>query len=164
VAELAVVASKAAHFKEPMTNEDYAAAAQVVVRPARPDKLPIDSPLVDLGLARRETIVTPFTMAVPSLLAANPDMIATVPAELADVALGAGVIRRLATTFQFPEVPILQFWHRRYHSERFNVWLRSMMRKSIVETIQSSRLNRPPRSTETVTAEIGHHQIQPANS
>jgi len=131
VAKLAVVASKDARFAEPLTIEDYAAIDQIVVRPSRPDRLPIDSPLIDWGLARREAIVTPYTMAVPSLLVANPDMIATVPAELADVAVGAGLIRRLATTFQFPDVPILQFWHRRYHSEHFNVWLRSMMRETL---------------------------------
>lgn len=131
LAELAVVASREARFAEPMTIEDYAAIDQVVVRPARPDTLPIDSSPIGGTVTRRETILTPFTMAVPAMLAANPDMIATVPAELADMPFGAGLIRRVATAFAFPKMPVLQFWHRRFHADQFNSWLRSTMRETV---------------------------------
>jgi DNA-binding transcriptional LysR family regulator len=127
-ADYAVAASKNALLAEPLSAESFASLDQVVVRPVRPDKLPIDALLLRSGLARRETIVTPHTMAIASLLASNPDMIAVVPAALIDEASSGGLIRRVDTEFRFPAVPVFQFWHRRYHADNFNIWLRGVIR------------------------------------
>jgi DNA-binding transcriptional LysR family regulator len=127
-ADYAVAASKAATFREPILAKDLEAIDQLVIRPVRPDKLPIDTLLVEGGFPRRESVVTPYTMAVPSLLAANPDMIAIVPADLIDHPVSAGMIRRIETDFVFPSVAILQFWHRRNQSDHFSIWLRGVVR------------------------------------
>jgi len=127
-ADYAVAASKDAQLKEPLSTDDFAMLDHVVVRPVRPDKLPIDALLLRTGFARRETIVTPHTMAIPSMLAANPGMISVVPAALIDDPASGGLIRRVETEFQFPSVPVFQFWHRRYHADNFNVWLRGVVR------------------------------------
>jgi DNA-binding transcriptional LysR family regulator len=127
-ADYAVAASQFANLPEPLTTDQFARLDHVVVRPVRPDKLPIDTLLLESGFARREAIVTPHTMAIPSLLAANPDMIAIVPEALIDNPAAGGLIRRVETEFAFPSVPVFQFWHRRYHADNFNVWLRGVVR------------------------------------
>jgi len=127
-ADYAVAASRHSTVPEPIRAEDLEAIDQLVIRPVRPDKLPIDTLLVEGGFPRRESVVTPYTMAVPSLLAANPDMIAIVPADLIDHPVSAGMIRRIETDFVFPSVSIFQFWHRRNQSDHFSIWLRSVVR------------------------------------
>jgi DNA-binding transcriptional LysR family regulator len=127
-ADYAVAASMHASFPEPLTTDQLARIDHVVVRPVRPDKLPIDTLLLDSGFARREAIVTPHTMAVPSLLATNPDMVAIVPDALIDNPASGGLIRRVQTDFHFPSVPVFQFWHRRYHADNFSMWLRGVVR------------------------------------
>jgi DNA-binding transcriptional LysR family regulator len=127
-ADYAVAASKHATFREPILAKDLETIDQLVIRPVRPDKLPIDTLLVEGGFPRRESVVTPYTMAVPSLLAANPDMISIVPADLIDHPVSAGMIRRIETEFVFPSVSIFQFWHRRNQSDHFSIWLRGVLR------------------------------------
>jgi DNA-binding transcriptional LysR family regulator len=127
-ADYAVATSTQARFREPISIEDFATIDQVVIKPVRPDKLPIDSLLVEGGFARRETVATPYTMTIPSLLAANPDMIAIVPDAFIDHPVSAGLIRRVETDFTFPSVPIFQFWHRRHHADHFSIWLRGVVR------------------------------------
>ncbi len=128
-ADYVVAAWKEAKFEEPISTDAFANTDQVVVRPVRPDKLPIDTLLIESGHSRREAVVTPYTMAVPPLLAANPEMIAVVPAAFLDSPASGGLMRKVETDFQFPSVPIFQFWHRRYHADGFNTWLRGVVRK-----------------------------------
>jgi len=127
-ADYAVAASREARFAEPLSTDAFAKIDQVVVRPVRPDKLPIDSLLLEGGFPRREAVVTPHTMAVPSLLAANPEMIAILPDAFIDSPAAGGLIRRVGTEFRFPSVPVFQFWHRRYHADNFSIWLRGVVR------------------------------------
>ncbi|MCW3835908.1 LysR family transcriptional regulator [Sphingomonas canadensis] len=125
----AVAASTAARFAEPLSAEAFAALDQVVIRPVRPDKLPVDTLLVESEMPRRERVVTPYTMAVPALLAANPDMVAIVPGAFIASPSAAGLIRRVETAFGFPSVPVFQYWHRRHHADPFSVWLRGVVRR-----------------------------------
>lgn len=128
-ADYAIAASVDARFEEPLSADAFARLDQVVVRPVRPDKLPIDALLLESGLARREAIVTPHTMAIPALLAANPDMVAVMPDAFIDSPAAGALIRRVRTEFAFPSVPVFQFWHRRYQSDNFSIWLRGLVRK-----------------------------------
>jgi DNA-binding transcriptional LysR family regulator len=127
-ADYAVAASVHAHFEEPLSSSAFARLDQVVVRPVRPDKLPIDALLLESGFARRESIVTPHTMAIPALLAANPEMVAIVPDAFIDNPASGGLIRRVTTEFAFPGVPVFQYWHRRYQTDNFSMWLRGLVR------------------------------------
>lgn len=123
-----VAASAEAEIEEPMTAESFGATDQVVVRPVRPDNMRVNSWLQKAGFSRIESIVTPHTMAVPSLLSANPEMIAIVPAALVDSSVCGGLIRKVETEFEFPTVPVFQYWHRRYQTDNFNMWLRGVVR------------------------------------
>jgi DNA-binding transcriptional LysR family regulator len=82
-------------------------------------------------------------MAVPALLAANPDMVAVVPDALVDNPAAGGLIRRVETEFAFASVPVFQFWHRRYQSDNFSLWLRSLMRK-IFSSEKCRMISTPP--------------------
>jgi DNA-binding transcriptional LysR family regulator len=127
-ADYAVACGKESRFREPLSREEFITIDQIVVRPVRPDKLPIDTLLLETGFSRRESIVTPHTMAIPSLLAANPTMVAIVPAALIDSPASGGLIRRVHTAFEFPSIPVLQYWHRRYQADNFSMWLRGVVR------------------------------------
>lgn len=127
-ADYAVAASAEAEFREPLSIDEFALIDQVVVRPVRPDNLTIDALLLETGFSRRECIVTPHTMAVPSILSANPEMIAVVPAAFIDSPASGGLIRQVRTEFRFPAIPVYQFWHRRYQVDNFSIWLRGVVR------------------------------------
>jgi len=123
----AVAASKAATVREPLSIDELARIDQVVIRPVRPDKGPGNT-LTEDGISRPETVTTPYTITVPSLLASNPDMVAIVPSALIDHPVSAGLIRRIETDFAFPPVSIFQYWHRRNHTDHFSIWLRGLVR------------------------------------
>jgi len=125
----AVASGTRARFDEPLSAESFAMIDQVVVKPVRPDKSPIESLLVEGDFPRRQAIETPYTMAIPSLLAANPDMIAIVPSAFIDHPASSGLLRRVETDFRFPSVAIHQYWHRRSHADPFSIWLRGLVRK-----------------------------------
>lgn len=143
-ADYAVACGKSARFDEPLSREQFVEIDQIVVRPVRPDKLPIDALLQETGFSRRESIVTPHTIAIASLLAANPEMVAIVPAALIESPAAGGLIRRVETQFSFPATPIFQYWHRRYQSDNFSIWLRGVVRSIFrTENNQAAAAPRP---------------------
>ena len=59
---------------------------------------------------------------------AKNSAVAVLPAAFLESPASGGLMRRVATQFEFPAIPVYQFWHRRYHADNFSVWLRGLVR------------------------------------
>jgi DNA-binding transcriptional LysR family regulator len=91
---------------------------------------PFDSVLEEKGVKRRILVKTPHFMIVPMLIEQQPDLIATVPNELANVFARYGQIRTVLPPLELPTFAISQYWHPLFHHESALVWLRNLIKKS----------------------------------
>lgn len=57
------------------------------------------------------------------------DLVATVPRDLANICAHHGGIRLVDPPFKSPVVEVHQFWHRRFHQDAANVWLRALVHR-----------------------------------
>ena len=65
---------------------------------------------------------------VPLLMERHPDLIATVPLELANVFQRYGIVRMFAPPVTLPPFPLNQHWHPRFHHDPAIIWLRDLMK------------------------------------
>lgn len=86
----------------------------------------VEDLLVKSGIPRSTQLQLPHFVAVPYIIAAV-DLIVTVPEKLAERTAERFelVIRRHPVAL--PEAPINLFWHRRFHHDAGNKWLRSLL-------------------------------------
>lgn len=82
------------------------------------------------GLRRRVLVYSPHFLAVPLLMDQEPQLIATVPDELANVFERYGVIRRVTPPVQLPSFALSQYWHPRFHHDPAIVWLRQVVKET----------------------------------
>ena len=57
----------------------------------------------------------------------SSDLIATVPADFTQVCARYANIRWVEVPIKSPVIPVHQFWHRRFHKDSANVWLRGVV-------------------------------------
>jgi DNA-binding transcriptional LysR family regulator len=67
-------------------------------------------------------------------IVAQSDLIATVPFEAAQVFVNAGNVRVHRLPFTPPVFALRQHWHKRYHHDAANKWLRAMMLELFQDT------------------------------
>lgn len=74
---------------------------------------------------RRIVLSTPHFASVP-IIVAQSDLIVTIPAPLAHYfARASANVRTVALPFDPPRIQLKQFWHRKFHHDQRNAWLRS---------------------------------------
>jgi len=121
-------------IREPMTLEDYAAAAHLVdaghvqVSPDGIGSSVVDAILKARGLRRRIALVLPNSAGIPFVVAAT-DLIATLPSRIVQGLAPMPNVRLVAPPFPDVEVSPHMFWHRRTDAEPLQVWLRAAIRK-----------------------------------
>lgn len=103
--------------------DDYLAYPHAMVTFRDPRLSPVDVALAGVGRQRRVTLAAPsFSSTVASL--AGTDLLMSMPSRLADLAIGADLVRFDLPLF-VPDYPYSIVWHRRTESDRACVWLRS---------------------------------------
>jgi len=60
------------------------------------------------------------------------DLVATVPRDLANICMRYASIRIVDPPFKAPVVEVHQFWHRRFHQDASNIWLRGLVQRLFV--------------------------------
>ena len=75
-------------------------------------------------------MMTPHFLMVPLLMDRHPDLLATVPLELAQVFGRLGIVRTFRPPVPVPEFQLNQHWHPRFHHDPAVVWLRDLMKKT----------------------------------
>jgi len=101
----------------------FAAAAHVVVRLASGVQERIDEQLAREGLSRTVAQEMPSYLMLPPLLASG-DYLAVIPGQLAEVFGQFGHFAALELPLPLPISTIRLHWHRRFHEDPGNVWLR----------------------------------------
>ncbi|GAA0512315.1 MULTISPECIES: LysR family transcriptional regulator [Pigmentiphaga] len=66
-------------------------------------------------------------------LLAHTDLIATVPARVAQTLAGIAAVKLIAPPFPLPVFAIKQHWHERFHHDPANRWLRSLIAELFLE-------------------------------
>lgn len=89
-----------------------------------------DRTLDEQGIKRQVFLTTPHFLIVPLLLEQHPDLVATVPLELANVFQRYGTIRVLEPPVALPPFALNQHWHPRFHHDPAIVWLRELMKRT----------------------------------
>lgn len=83
--------------------------------------------LVRRRITRRVVLTTPHFASIPPIVERS-DLIVTVPEPLARYFTTiSGRIRCVRPPFDAPRIDLKQFWHRKFHSDARNAWLRNLV-------------------------------------
>ena len=88
-----------------------------------------DGILDQLAGPRRIYLTTPHFLTVPMIIEQNPDLIATVPRELATRFAAYQSVRAVETPVDVPPFAIRQYWHPRFQHDAANSWLRKHVKE-----------------------------------
>jgi len=89
-----------------------------------------DAIVDQLAGPRRVYLTTPHFLTLPFIIEENPELIATVPRELATRFASHKGIRVLETPVDVPPFAIRQHWHPRFQHDAANGWLRRLVKDS----------------------------------
>ena len=89
-----------------------------------------DRVLEEQGILRQIAVTTPHFLLVPLLMDKHPDLIATVPLELAKVHAQLGIVRTFEPPVAVPPFQISQYWHSRFHHDSAVIWMRELMKST----------------------------------
>ena len=78
------------------------------------------------GIKRKVVLELSHFMSLLPVIESS-DLIATVPADLADVCQRYATIRKVVVPIKSPVIPLHQFWHRRFHKDPANIWIRGVV-------------------------------------
>lgn len=104
----------------------FAKTPQLVVRLASGVQELVDRTLQEHRLERAHTIEMPSYLMLPPLLEAG-DYLAVIPGQLADAFARHGQFKSLKLPMELPASLIKLHWHRRFHEDPGNVWLRGVI-------------------------------------
>ena len=111
--------------KERLSLKQYLALSHVVVQPDGREHV-FDLYLAQRGIKRKVVLELSHFMSLLPVIESS-DLIATVPADLADVCQRYATIRKVAVPIKSPVIPLHQFWHRRFHKDPANIWIRGVV-------------------------------------
>ncbi len=104
--------------------QQYLELPHATVRPGREHLF--EEFLQRKGLKRRVLIETSHFASLLPIIESS-DLIATVPADLAQMFVRHAAIRIVEVPLQAPSIEVHQFWHQRFHKDPANVWLRGLV-------------------------------------
>jgi len=99
------------------------------------------------GLERNVFLTTPHFLVVPLLLERHPDLIATVPKELANAFAKYGTLRIVKPPIELPQFALSQHWHPRFHSDPAVSWLRALVKRTFEHYQEPDGVSTPDRAT-----------------
>jgi len=109
-----------------LTLKRYLSARHLMVDSGESPHDRINLDLEKAGVMQQVKFSVPHFTSVPYIIA-NSDLLVTVPKKLADsVALPFNLIYRPAP-LRLPDLQTNIFWHRRYHQDQGNLWLRNLV-------------------------------------
>lgn len=114
---------------EAISREEYFAMEHIVVSLSGRLEDAYDGIVDKLAGPRRIYLTTPHFLTVPMIIEHNPDLIATVPRELAARFAGYKSIKAVETPVDVPPFAIRQYWHPRFQHDAANNWLRKQVKE-----------------------------------
>ena len=113
--------------QSPLTPKLFASFEHIVVKADNRAHEELELYLAKRKLRRYVKLMTPHYNSVP-LLIGSSDMLVTMPGFLAMHAARLNPEVRVVTpTFKLPRFDVKQYWHRRFHLDPVNQWLRGLL-------------------------------------
>jgi DNA-binding transcriptional LysR family regulator len=110
-----------------LTLKQFMALDHVVVRAESRSEEVMERYLAKKRIRRRVVLTTPHFASAP-MIVAQSNFIVTVPESLADyLAKVSSDVRIVGLPFEPPRIALKQFWHRKFHEDARNRWLRNLM-------------------------------------
>lgn len=119
---------------EQLSREQFFAMEHIVVSISGRLEDAYDAIVDRLAGPRRIYLTTPHFLTVPLIIEQNPDLIATVPRELATRFDAYKSIRMVETPVDVPAFSVRQHWHPRFQHDAANSWLRKQV-KDVFDTV-----------------------------
>ncbi|WP_280547757.1 LysR family transcriptional regulator [Halomonas sp. 11-S5] len=112
--------------------EDFIAARHAVVVARGTGHGIVEESLARAGVTRPVCLELPHFAAVPYIIS-HTDLVVTVTDKLAEVTRERFALTMREHPLPFPEIPIKVFWHRRFHQDAGNRWLRGLLFEMFAE-------------------------------
>lgn len=113
-----------------MTAEQFFDMEHIVVSLSGRREDSYDSVIDHVAGPRRVYLTTPHFLTVPIIIEENPELIATVPRELATKFASYKSIKMVDTPIKVPAFAIRQHWHPRVQHDAANIWLRRQVKEA----------------------------------
>jgi DNA-binding transcriptional LysR family regulator len=111
---------------EPLTKRKFCGLSHAVVQAQGRSQEVFEAYLSRLGLRRRIALHVPHFMSIPYVIAKS-DLLVTVPVAVGTAFSERGDVQLLKPTFTLPRFDLKQHWHRRFHKDARNRWLRTQV-------------------------------------
>ena len=118
---------------EALTRAQFFEMEHIVVSMSGRREDAYDSIVDQLAGPRRVYLTTSHFLTVPMIIEQNPDLIATVPRELATRFAAYRSVKAVDTPVDVPPFAIRQHWHPRFQHDAANSWLRRQV-KDVFDT------------------------------
>lgn len=123
------VVLRADHHAQPLTLDEFCARPHALVTFAEDLRGFVDDALESLGRQRHVAISIPQFGSLPAVLAGT-DLLATVPAYLADALCSQGGLRQAPLPFKSPEYAVSMCWRAAVDKDGAQVWLRDALHRA----------------------------------
>lgn len=111
---------------ERMSMEDFLKAGHAVIRAEGRSQEVFEQLLARHRIERRVVLSTPHFMSIPFIIAAT-DLVVTVPYAVGESFSRMSGIRLIQPPLDIPKFDLKQHWHRKYHKDDANMWIRSVV-------------------------------------
>jgi DNA-binding transcriptional LysR family regulator len=111
-----------------LTVKQFLALEHAVVRAAGRSQEVFERFLERKRLRRRIVLHTPHFMSIPMVIAKS-DLVVTVPLAVGTCFAQSARIKLVRLPFDIPKFDLKQHWHRRYHHDPRNRWIRALVAK-----------------------------------
>ena len=115
---------------ERMSQEQFFALEHIVVSLSGRTEDCYDNVIDQVAGPRRIYLTTPHFLTVPMIIEQNPELIATVPRELATRFANYKSIKMVETPVILPPFAIRQYWHPRFQHDAASIWLRGQVKEA----------------------------------
>ncbi|GGX97084.1 LysR family transcriptional regulator [Litchfieldella qijiaojingensis] len=115
------------------SREDFTSAQHILVVAKGTGHGKVEELLAKSGITRPVRLQVPHFVAVPYIVSTT-DLVVTVTNKLAEATEDRFSLRAYPHPLELPEVPINMFWHRRFHQDPGNQWLRSLIHEMFAES------------------------------
>lgn len=123
-----------------LTLKRYLGLSHAVVRPDGREHV-FEQFLQQQGIQRHVLLEVSHFMSLLPLIESS-DLIATVPNDLAAVCVAHGKLVSHEVPLKAPTIPVHQFWHRRYHRDPGNQWLRHLVASTLGWSAQPAQIGK----------------------
>lgn len=108
--------------------EDFLKIGHAVIRAGGRSQEIFEQLLTKHRIERRIVLSTPHFMSIPFIIAST-DLLVTVPYAVGASFARIASIRLIEPPLEIPKFDLKQYWHRKYHKDEANMWMRSIVAK-----------------------------------